>query len=241
VAFPKRGATTYPALLALAGVATALLLGELRRVLGRAVPIVAAVIGTAVFLGYAATASYQWFSGVWYPAGRPEALALAETAGRQITPGTILIIDGYDYGTIGRLSFLLLPFLLDPARQPSVATHLSLIERPFQEAAQSPASIIGWVGHTYPYGWTDLWTLLPSIQAHRDWRTVVFAFQVHSYHDEHRPIVEHFHEALARCPDAVTSSFEATDRVYDFEFVSCSLRSWRTGPVIPASRQDTRS
>jgi 4-amino-4-deoxy-L-arabinose transferase-like glycosyltransferase len=235
VAVPKRGSTAYPALIALAGLTTALLLGRLRRTLGRGVLIVAAGIGAVAFVGHAAVASYQWFSGERYAAGRPIALSLAEAMGRQITPGTILIVDGDDSWMTGRLLFLLLPFLLDPARQPSVATHLGLIQRPFEEAAANPPSVITWAGHTYLYHWTDLSRLWPGLEARRDWRRVVFAFQTGSDHDGHGTTVQHLREALARCPEPTRSSFTATDPAYDFQFVACSLGSWKTRPVAAAA------
>ncbi len=233
VAYPKRGSATYPAVMALAGVTAALLLGELRRSIGRVAPMVAAAIGAAVFAGYMAIASYQWFSGERYPAGRPTALALAEAAGQHVTPGTILIIDGYDHPMTGRLSFLLLAYLLDPARQPSVATHLSLIQRPFSEIVRNPASVIARVGHTYPYRWTDLWKTWPQLKTYRDWHTVVFAFETSSVGDEHQPMVAHFREALARCPDAVRSAFYAAEPMYRYDFVSCPLASLQNPPPLP--------
>lgn len=173
-AYPKRLSTFFPAFETLAAIGLAYLYSRVRDNFGKVALYGFRVILASALTCYFAFAVSGWFSGRQWRYGEPAEVAAAELMAAEITPGTIVVADfpiGYHDG---KMTYLLLDHLTEPANRPNrwITGRSSVIAQAFRDPL-NPALI----NFNWPYSWTKLRDQVVESQHFEDWRRIVFFLQ----------------------------------------------------------------
>lgn len=180
IAYVKRAAVMYPALVIIAGIAWAVIVAETapsqwrwwrwsrRAAVGL---LLLAVVG-----GWFGVEVRLWLSGDRYRAGRPDEETVAAAVAGLLEPGTMAVGVFTDHYLIGKLTFLLLDDLHGPGPLAWVPVYAEegvparLVTAP-QTVADSVAQ------RSWTHRWTDLGRRWGAVREAARWRRVVYLIQ----------------------------------------------------------------
>lgn len=175
-AYPKRASMLFPALFLLAaatGARFSAVVDERGTWLRRTVRPLAAL---ALALWFCAT-SWLWFSGLQWPAGRPNESLLVEGLRPHLTPGTIVIAKVWHGYAPGKLTYLLSQMLRDPSRAPLV-WYVMTPDRNLQSLIDHPALAATYASRdAFYYRWPDIDPGGAGSSPASSWSRVVYVLQ----------------------------------------------------------------
>ena len=206
-AYPKRAATLFPALIAAAAVfAVRLVDATWPEPAHRPRRALAALAGAALLVQLALTC-FAWFSGRVWPARRPTEIAVARHVAAEITPGTLVVVDGGFTYLDGKLLFLLLDELAAPARRPNAYVIFEGTTDDFRRIVERPGEALAYLDEVaWPYRWTRLAGQRTETDAVGEWRRVVWVIGARPHFDQ-RPNPQHVPLVRAVCPGARERTF----------------------------------
>lgn len=220
-AYPKRLSTFFPAFETLAAIALAYLYSLVRDNFSKVALYSFRVVLVIALSGYFAFAVSGWFSGRQWRYGEPGEVGAAELMAAEITPRTIVIADfpiGYHDG---KMTYLLLDHLTDPANRPNrwITGRSSVIEQAFRDPL-NPALI----NFNWPYSWTKLRDQVTESQHFEHWERIVFFLQ-----EPERDLIvfeERLNAAVRSCSDPKIYRIPAEGSFWKpLTMVSCNLKS----------------
>jgi hypothetical protein len=194
----KRFSTLFPCLDIIAGVGFFILLGSMRRQLGKFGAGMVATGSVLLLIAFSAFTAHVWFSGRFWKYGRTAEIDNVELIRPLITPGTVVIADvnkGYDYG---KYLYLLLDHATSIEARPNVLmwTTSAMLDKLIED----PLLAVQLAPQTLPYNWTKLRSQVDEVRRDFNWTRVLFIIQSGENDDASDvPIVA---KAAARCGNA---------------------------------------
>ena len=206
-AYPKRAATLFPALIAIAAVFAVWLVDATWREPARRPRRALAALAGAALLVHLALTCFAWFSGRSWPARRPTEIAVARHVAAEIVPGTLVVVDGVFSYLDGKLLFLLLDDLVAPLRRPNAYLIFEGDTEAFRRIVERPVEALAYLDETaWPYRWTRLAEQRAELDATGEWRRAVWVIGARSLPDQ-RPNPRHVALVRAACPGARERTF----------------------------------
>lgn len=173
-AYPKRLSTLFPALDLVGAIGIIFALTYIRRAnLAWRKLLAGASLSVGLF-AYSAFEARVWFSGIKPRFGEPPEIAATKEVAKHITPGTLVITElSMGYYT-GKITYLLLGHLTDPANRPNLWLISPRLE--IQSYIQDPMKALQFE-ETWAYRCTKLRDQIEETKATPAWKKLVFVLQ----------------------------------------------------------------
>ncbi len=224
ISYPKRGATIFPGIIALAAIGFSVLWRAVTQNLGRFGAYSLAIVSTFGFAAYSLVASYLWFSGERYRIGFPPEIAVANEIRDNLTPGTMVVPIFWNHYYQGKFSYLMIDSLRQAQHQPTL--WLPYAENAFEPVISDPIKYgLQKLPTSMWYKWGGIDNRIPEIQNYKQWKKVLYLFQTQSWGREHLQIVEMLETARQHCRGAREWTREAVGPMLKVTFLECSVES----------------
>lgn len=224
-AYPKRLSTFFPAMDLLAGISLGYLVtSTLHKKFLRYSMQTFVLCGC---LGYAIFMADAWFSGRQWGYGVPVEERIADEIGAMIEPGTIVIADIWKDYDQGKMTYLLMDTLTNPAHRPNIWFLQNLGTARMSALVDDPASAPNYFTPT-EMPWFYLWTRLrdqwDEMMTTRSWRKVVYILQQRDVTNQPNDAIKA--KVMATCPRAIQHTFPAQSTfINTFVVIECLLTS----------------
>jgi hypothetical protein len=219
-AYPKRLSTLFPALDLVGAIGIVFALTYIRRSnLAWRRLLAGGALSVGLF-AYSAFEARVWFSGIKPRFGEPPEVAATKEVAKHITPGTLVISElSMGYYT-GKISYLLLQHLTDPANRPNLWLVSPRLE--IQSYIQDPMKAVQLFEESWAYRCTKLRAQIDETKATPAWKKLVFVLQ--NKPEKEDPNQVDIQAAMQRCNNPVREDIPARHSFWvPLVVISCEM------------------
>jgi hypothetical protein len=172
--YPRRAATVFPALICLAGVGYWVMRQSLSDLWGKPWRFVAPLIEIPVAAIIVLGSVHQWFSDTSMRFGEPGEVEVMRVIKPMLQPQTLVFFNFADHYMVGKMTYLLLDELDNPAVRPISWAVISEQSPLLPVAINNPRDVPRVVGKNLEYRWSKLRHHIPELESNTEWRKVIF-------------------------------------------------------------------
>lgn len=172
--YPRRAATVFPALICIAGVGYWVIRRTISALWGKPWRFVAPALELPVAALIVLGSVHQWFSNTSMRFGEPGEVEVARIIKPMLQPRSLVFFNFADHYMAGKMTYLLLDELDNPAVRPISWAIISEHSPLLPVAINNPRDVPRVVGNNLEYRWSKLRHHIPELERGADWKKLIF-------------------------------------------------------------------